>query len=222
MVNQRKPHERDVLLMAIERTFVGYFGTGGQIGTGIPVHERPAEPPVGTVYEQKYILYQDIELEDGTVLQLQCLSSEKTAPREFLRGKHAPAGEFYQQLPEVAQMILDDMVIQGALSGTQVEELVGILVKGTSGDYVAAFSLMPGDVPPPVGASEYAVGESPEEQRMAEMGEEAIADDEADELAEIRQAVKDGVYDEEEEAAVGGGHPVIQFSGSDDDDPRAA
>ncbi|MBI2117959.1 hypothetical protein HYT95_03600, partial [Candidatus Peregrinibacteria bacterium] len=71
----------------MRRTFVGYFGVQGQIGTGIPIHKKPAEPPVGAVYEQLYVLYQDIQLEDMTPLRLQVLQSEREEYRKFLRGR---------------------------------------------------------------------------------------------------------------------------------------
>lgn len=222
MANQRKPHEQDVLLSAVERTFVGYFGANGQIGTGIPAHERPAEPPIGAVYEQEYVLYQDIELEDGSILKLQQLQPEKIALKKFLRGRVVTDRKEVMTL--LMPIVLQELVIAlGALVRVEGGVPAAVAVKQTDGTEIG-IPLQDGDIPPPEGASPYAVGESPEELMVAEA--QAYAErcqdylDSEDEVEQIRRNVKDGVYDDEEEAAVGGGHPVIPLDS--DDDPRVA
>lgn len=197
---QRKPHEQDVLLQATRRQFIGYFGTGGQIGDHIPIHERPAQPPKGTVYEREYTLYQDILEEDGTPIEDQQLQSQRGSAK-FLRGRVVTGREALGYAPSVIQSIwglLDKIFTQENIK--EALTTLRVVVARDANDIEIVMLLEDDEVPPPAGAPEYAVGESPEEMAVAdakayaEGAQDDLEDDEDpdDEIAAIRRNLKKG------------------------------
>ncbi|OGJ57029.1 hypothetical protein A3H22_01625 [Candidatus Peribacteria bacterium RIFCSPLOWO2_12_FULL_55_15] len=193
MAYQRNPHERDVELTAVERRFVGYFDVRNQqIGT-VPAHERQAQLPIGTVYEQEYILYQDICLDDGFPFSSeQCLIDENWKPKTFLCGRVATDQDVVMLFPmlfiEKPRWRHSSLVVAMSI----------VVVKQTNGANVG-IPLMANDIAPPEGASPYAVGESPEE-RMAAMVQDVLEEDICPpydcELEQIRKDAKNGIFDE--------------------------
>lgn len=202
---------RKVLIEASAHSYVGYFRLDGQqIDRGYPLEERPEEPPTGSVYEREYVLLKDAVDEEGKLIERLNGFPLRAGPRKFLRGRVVTD-------QKEAMVLLLPSFLREMVEVFDIVVGMPMVVAVKHDDAEVGIQLQDGDIPPPEGASHYPVGESPEEQRMAEMVMEAVDD----ELADIRNDVKDGVYDDEEEAAVGGGHPVLP-SGSDDDNPRAA
>lgn len=184
---------RNVLIEAGAHEYVGYFGLHGQIDRGYPLEERPEEPLTGAIYEQEYTLLKDAVTEDGEPLERLNGFPLKVGLRKFLRGRVVTDKKEVMILlmPPVLRELIS---VPGWQLGVECSAHAAVAVKQDDGTEVG-IPLNPDDVLPPKGASHYPVGESPEEQRMAEMVMEAtLVDDEADELEEILQDAKDGVY----------------------------
>lgn len=199
---------KKVLIEAAVHNYVGYFGFEGQIDRGYPLEERPEEPPTGSVYEREYVLLKDAVDEEGKTIERLNGFPLKAGPRRFLRGRVVTDQEeatallmppFLRELVRQLGELVEVEVAQGAVLPTVVA------VRQVDGTEVGIL-LRDKDTAPLEGVSPYPIGESPEEIEAAE-------------IEQIREDAKNGVYDDEEEAAVGGGHPVIPFS---DDGPRAA
>ncbi len=192
---------KKVLIEAATHEFVGYFDFAGrQIDRGYPLEERPDEPPVGTIYEREYTLLKDVVTEDGEPIERLDGFPLKVGPRKFLRGRLVTDKKEAAKL--LMPPLLRELVAQLRASGADVDvdclnEVIPSAVAITMADGTeVGIALKDGDIPPPKGASTYPVGESPEERRMAEMVATAtVVDGELDEVEEIREDVKNGVFD---------------------------
>lgn len=172
---------RQVLLEAMENDYVAYCGTDGRQIGGFPVGERPATPPVGTIYECEYTLLSEVTTEDGELIEKLDGFPLKVGPRKFVRGrvvtnqKEAEAllmppllWEFVSQLKELVRRVETMMI-----DGTHPKVVAITTADGTE----VGILLGDKDTTPPEGASPYPVGESPEELAEAD----AKADPEWDE-----------------------------------------
>lgn len=200
---------KQVLIEAVGVDCVGYFNvTGRQIGRGYPVEERPANLPTGTVYEQEYTLLRDVSTDDGELIDKLDGFPLKVGPRTFLRGRVVtdPKEAGALLMPSSLRRLVDLCGADWAkgevefLGGATIPTVVA--VKTADGTEVGVV-LQDNDVRPPAGASPYPVGESPEELAEADAKadpewEDFDDEEETDEVAQIREDAKDGVYEDAE------------------------
>mgnify|MGYP001577442592 CR=1 FL=1 len=183
---------KTVLIEAVGQDYVGYFGTDGrQIGPGYPVEECPA-PPVGSVCEREYVLLKDVTTEDGESIERLDGFPLKVGLKTFLRGR------VVTDQKEATALLMPPFLREFIIQLGRLVDVEAMLMGGTTPKVVAitaadgtevGIPMGDKDTAPPVGASPYPVGESPEEIAEADAKADAEwVDDFDDEDEEVPYA----------------------------------
>lgn len=169
---------------------VAYCGADGQKLAVYDKGQEPVVPPPGTVYVQEVTLVMNA-LVDGKPAK-GFLGVE--GPKTFLRGRVVTGYEAWGYAPITIMVVgeflkeIDPMAFRREV----IDTLRCVVTRDRSGSEEATL-VNEGDILPPAGASEYAVGESPEE--LAEADAEGDFDDFDEEEETPAELAREGPTD---------------------------